>query len=90
MTGQLYLIWSAEWRLWWRPGRSGYTDAVDQAGRYSRQEASQICPGHPRAGNPNQAGPWEIPVLAPESGGIHPTAAQAERMDATNGCGECS
>ena len=64
-----YLIWSHSHRAWWRPERSGYTSEIDQAGRYSREEADQICPGHPRCGDPDDGGPWETMHLAPEHGG---------------------
>ncbi len=40
--GDVWLIWSNEQRQWWRPGRAGYTLEVDQAGRYSRQEAGEV------------------------------------------------
>ena len=41
----MYLIWSNEHQLWWRPGSMGYTSSVDEAGRYERQEALDIASG---------------------------------------------
>ena len=38
-----YLIWSNEHRAWWGPGRHGYVQGIDGAGRYSRAEAIEIC-----------------------------------------------
>lgn len=38
-----YLIWSNEHRAWWRANRCGYATGLDQAGRYTRQEALDIC-----------------------------------------------
>ena len=38
-----YLIWSNEHRAWWGPGRAGYVKRVAEAGRYSREEALDIC-----------------------------------------------
>lgn len=35
----LVRIWSEEWRCWWRPRGSGYTDDIRQAGVYSFSEA---------------------------------------------------
>lgn len=37
-----YLIWSIEHTGWWRPGRSGYTQQLTQAGRYETAEAMEI------------------------------------------------
>ena len=37
-----FLIWSIEHTAWWRPGWSGYTTSLAEAGRYSRQEADAI------------------------------------------------
>lgn len=33
--------------LWWSPDRSGYTVFVDQAGRYTKEEADSICRRQP-------------------------------------------
>jgi len=40
-----YLIWSNEHRSWWRPNRVGYTQHIEQAGRYSRDDAMEITDG---------------------------------------------
>jgi hypothetical protein len=37
-----YLVWSNEHEMWWRPGRSGYTGSIDEAGRHARAEADEI------------------------------------------------
>jgi len=37
-----WVIWSEEHRRWWGPGRSGYVDQLEQAGRYSEAEARRI------------------------------------------------
>lgn len=42
MSAADYVIWSFEHRAWWRPGRWGYTDDLEQAGRYTRREAEAI------------------------------------------------
>jgi co-chaperonin GroES (HSP10) len=39
---RLYLIWSIEHGMWWRPGRCGYTLSLAEAGRYSFVEATEI------------------------------------------------
>jgi hypothetical protein len=38
-----YLIWSHEHGGWWGPERCGYGQSISKAGRYSREEAIQIC-----------------------------------------------
>jgi hypothetical protein len=43
MDEDLYLIWSNEHRGWWRPGGWGYTPGLNQAGRFSRAQAIDIC-----------------------------------------------
>lgn len=37
-----YVIWSFTHRQWWNPGRAGYTPHLEQAGRYSAEEAGEI------------------------------------------------
>lgn len=37
-----YLIWSNEHRMWWRPNHSGYTQNIEEAGRYVPGDAEQI------------------------------------------------
>ena len=37
-----FLVWSNEHRMWWRGNHRGYTQFIDEAGRYSRDEAGRI------------------------------------------------
>jgi hypothetical protein len=37
-----FLIWSNQHGMWWRPNRRGYTQIIDEAGRYSADEAEAI------------------------------------------------
>ena len=46
----LFVIWSWERQAWWAPERQGYTEQLEQAGRYSHQEAADIVVGHIPAG----------------------------------------
>jgi hypothetical protein len=45
-----YLIWSNEHRAWWDKSRWGFVELVEDAGRYGREEALNLClggmPGH--------------------------------------------
>jgi hypothetical protein len=72
-----YLIWSNQQRMWWRPNERGYTEFVDEAGRYDRATADRIvaratCDGrlkHRRQDPVTDA--WyeqldEVLILAPE------------------------
>jgi len=38
----LYLIWSNQHGMWWRPDEAGYTRTLEEAGRYSRADAERI------------------------------------------------
>ncbi len=40
---KVFLIWSNRRQLWWKDNFSYYTSDVRQAGRYSLQQARQIC-----------------------------------------------
>lgn len=40
---RLYLVWSLEHRAWWRRHGRGYTPVLDEAGRFTRDEAATIC-----------------------------------------------
>lgn len=57
---ETYLVWSHEHSAWWRPNSAGYTVHVKAAGRYSRDEAIEIC--RARIGWQNDKPPAEIPV----------------------------
>lgn len=37
-----FLVWSNEHRMWWRPNHAGYTEFIDEAGRYGRSYAEEI------------------------------------------------
>jgi hypothetical protein len=37
-----FLIWSNEHGMWWRDNESGYTQHIDEAGRYDRADADRI------------------------------------------------
>lgn len=38
----MYLIWSNQQGKWWRYNESGYTRYIEEAGRYSYEEAKKI------------------------------------------------
>jgi hypothetical protein len=57
-----YLIWSNEHRMWWRDSWTGYTTEVTEAGRYSHEEALDICYTAIRGWKPGENIP-ELPVL---------------------------
>lgn len=42
-VSDLWLIWSFDHKAWWRPDRAGYTGVHESAGRYSLEEAEEIC-----------------------------------------------
>ena len=55
------LIWSHEHSAWWRPKSAGYTNSINDAGRYTRDEALAICL-RARDGWCEHGLPSEIPV----------------------------
>jgi hypothetical protein len=73
-----YLIWSNQHAMWWRPNERGYTQYIEEAGRYSRADAERIVNdatlggrlGHRRV-NPMTEERYtafdEYAVLAPEA-----------------------
>ena len=63
MEKEQYLVWSNEHRAWWRSDRCGYSKLVKAAGRYSREEALEIC-ANARDGWGAGEIPSEIPVRA--------------------------
>lgn len=72
MPSDSYLIESMEHTYddaiaWWRPMKRGYTVMVDNAGRYSFEEAKQICED---AGPKNERMWPESQVLAGKAGAI--------------------
>lgn len=44
MTNEIdsYLVWSNQRAMWWRAARAGYTQVIDEAGRYTRAEGEAI------------------------------------------------
>lgn len=74
----MYLIWSNQRAMWWRGDQSGYTQFIEEAGRYSGYESGEIiqratCDGllkHQRI-DPVTGRPYvsfdEVRVLAPEA-----------------------
>lgn len=59
--GDAYLVWSNEHGAWWRANSAGYTTLLNQAGRYGRDEAINIC-AFSRDGYTAREVPCEIPM----------------------------
>src|SRR5262245_20645190 len=38
-----YLVWSNEHRAWWGKNQWGYVEHIDEAHRFSRGEALEVC-----------------------------------------------
>lgn len=57
-----WLVWSHEHNGFWAPGRWGYTRFIEQAGRFSRDEAEAIC----RDAQPSSWRDRDTPDLPPE------------------------
>lgn len=37
-----FLVWSNQHRMWWRGGHRGYTEFIEEAGRYTHAAAAAI------------------------------------------------
>ncbi len=70
-----WLVWSNEHRLWWCADRRGYTRFIENAGRYTLEEATQICATRPETFTDDQPNP--IPCMC-----IHPSPELIERLGA--------
>jgi len=61
-----WIIWSNENCAWWSPGRRGYTRTIGSAGRYSLEEADEIC-ASANCYRDKEEIPNAVRVLAPEA-----------------------
>ncbi len=59
-----WLIYSREHNMFWRPNSAGYTWEIEEAGRYTFEEAHSRCEDRDRQ---DDGGPSEIAVVAPEA-----------------------
>ena len=57
-----YVVWSNEHSAWWGPDSRDYYAKLENAGRYTRDEALRICKGA-RGGRRHNANPTEVPLL---------------------------
>lgn len=59
-----YLIWSNEHNSWWKANHQGYTYLVHLAGRYTKEEALQICNGANYGWDVDRSSniPYELPI----------------------------
>lgn len=63
-----YLVWSLEWRQWWKADGSGYTSDLWQAGRFNEADAVAACGFRSWTPAPNgdMQVPPEVMILAPD------------------------
>lgn len=50
-----YYIWSWQHKMWWKPEGVGYTEKLNEAGTYTKEEAGDYTIGHHPPGE-------EVPV----------------------------
>lgn len=60
-----YLIWSNEHGAWWMPDNDGYTTDIDDAGRYSKNEANRVVLNSMMYGPKFDGQYTEVAVVAP-------------------------
>lgn len=60
-TEKQYVVWSSEHSAWWGPERCGYFTRIGSAGRYTREEALEIC-RRARGGREFNDSPTEVPL----------------------------
>lgn len=51
MSKIVYLLWSNKHNAWWRSGGWGYTDRVEEAGRFSEDQATRSIVQSAQSGN---------------------------------------
>lgn len=56
-----YVVWSNEHKCWWGANRAGYVSRLEEAGRYTRDEALKICV-NARGGRQFNSNPSEVPL----------------------------
>ena len=78
LAGEGWLVWSNEHQAWWRPNRQGYTVFVEAAGRYSHEEALDIC-RKARHGWERGVPPSEVPVREADALACLPPPPKEER-----------
>lgn len=67
MEARIWIIVSNEHSAFWGPNHSGYTRILENAGRYTKEEADAICSTR-NAGRPDADGVRpEVAVIAPEA-----------------------
>jgi hypothetical protein len=62
----IYLIWSQKHNAWWRPDGWGYTDSIDDAGRFAEGEAVKAVVASAQCGIREQV---SCMVAAPDNWG---------------------
>lgn len=67
MSKRIWIILSNEHSAFWRPNMAGYTRILEEAGRYTKEEAEEICKSR-HGGNPDINGVYaEVALIAPEA-----------------------
>jgi hypothetical protein len=64
----IYLLWSNKYGAWWRPDAWGYTERVEEAGRYTESEATSYVIQSAQCGLLSGV---TCMVAAPENGETH-------------------
>lgn len=62
MCEQKWAIWSVEHQAWWRPDGVGYSKKMEHAGRYTAEEAWEICRPDSEASTLGDYGDIAVPV----------------------------
>ena len=80
------LIWSFEHGKWWRANGAGYTDQLQEAGRYGLLQALQICENS-LVSDPLQHGEAILPLWLALPEGVQPLRTQGSRelLEVTGG-----
>lgn len=60
----VFLIWSHEHGMWWRPNSAGYTNYVHEAGQYTEDESADFCSAATRGWSGDGTPPEVMVALA--------------------------
>jgi len=73
MSETRFVLWSNRYRAWWLPSGRGCTARIREAGRFTREQAMEMCFFGSHTGRVDQG---TVMIVAPETFGLQMTIAE--------------